>query len=123
MEASMDAMEEAVRMRGVGHTELTASTLLRQGFVVGVSNPKTIVFLVALLAPIVGVTEPDSNWPNARYVLPALIRVWAVCWSKMDRFWVKAIPSLPVGITQKSKLWRRHALIMVYRLYAVRRLM
>ena len=37
------------QMRGAGHTDLASATLLRQGFVVGVSNPKTIVFLVAVL--------------------------------------------------------------------------
>lgn len=45
-----------VRMRGAGQTELSTSTLLRQGFIVGVSNPKTIVFLVAVLPQFVSLT-------------------------------------------------------------------
>lgn len=42
---------------GAGSRALSPATLLRQGFVVGVTNPKAIVFLVAVLPQFVTVTS------------------------------------------------------------------
>ena len=72
------------RMRGAGHTDLAPATMLRQGFVVGVSNPKTIVFLVAVLPQFVslpaGAVPLQMMVLGAVFVLIALVSdaTWAL---------------------------------------------
>jgi threonine/homoserine/homoserine lactone efflux protein len=92
-----------VRMRGVGHTELSASTLLRQGFVVGVSNPKTIVFLVAVLPQFValeaGAVPVQMMTLGAVFVLIALASdgLWAVVAGSAQE-WFASSPSRLAGL-------------------------
>lgn len=76
------------RMRGAGHTDLSSATLLRQGFVVGVSNPKTIVFLVAVLPQFVSV--PTGAVPLQMMALGAVFVALALV---SDALWALAAGS------------------------------
>jgi threonine/homoserine/homoserine lactone efflux protein len=76
------------QMRGAGHTDLSSATLLRQGFVVGVSNPKTIVFLVAVLPQFVSVAS--GVVPMQMMVLGAVFVVLALA---SDAIWALAAGS------------------------------
>lgn len=69
---------------GHGHRELTSWTLLRQGFIVGVTNPKTIVFFVAALPQFVnfgaGAIPVQMMVLGSVFVLIAFVcdAVWAL---------------------------------------------
>ncbi|MGC5585826.1 LysE family translocator [Ornithinimicrobium sp. W1665] len=69
---------------GDSHRALTSWTLLRQGFIVGVTNPKTIVFFVAALPQFVnfhaGVIPVQMMVLGFVFVLIAFVcdAVWAV---------------------------------------------
>jgi threonine/homoserine/homoserine lactone efflux protein len=76
------------QMRGAGHTDLSSATLLRQGFVVGVSNSKTIVFLVAVLPQFVSVAA--GAVPLQMMVLGAVFVVLALA---SDAVWALAAGS------------------------------
>lgn len=92
-----------VRMRGAGHTALSPSTLLRQGFVVGVSNPKTIVFLVAVLPQFVsleaGAVSVQMMMLGGVFVLIALASdgLWAVVAGSAQE-WFASSPSRLAGL-------------------------
>lgn len=92
-----------VRMRGSGHTDLSTWVLLRQGFVVGVSNPKTIVFLVAVLPQFVslsaGAVPAQMMVLGSVFVLLALLSdgVWAMAAGSAQE-WFASSPSRLAGL-------------------------
>lgn len=89
--------------RGAGHTDLASTTLLRQGFVVGVSNPKTIVFLVAVLPQFVslpaGAVPLQMTLLGAVFVLIALASdgIWALVAGSAQE-WFARSPSRLAGL-------------------------
>lgn len=77
---------------GDSHRELTSWTLLRQGFIVGVTNPKTIVFFVAALPQFVnfdaGAIPVQMMVLGSVFVLIAFVcdAVWALLGSAASWF-------------------------------------
>lgn len=91
------------QLRGSGHTDLAPTTLLRQGFVVGVSNPKTIVFLVAVLPQFVslqaGAVPLQMIALGTVFVLIALASdgIWALVAGSAQE-WFARSPSRLAGL-------------------------
>lgn len=92
-----------VRMRGAGHTELATWVVVRQGFVVGVSNPKTIVFLVAVLPQFVslqaGAVPAQMMVLGVVFVVIALLSdsVWALAAGSAQE-WFASSPRRLAGL-------------------------
>lgn len=93
----------SLRLRDGGHTELPAWVVVRQGFVVGVSNPKTIVFLVAVLPQFVslraGAVPAQMMVLGAVFVVIALVSdgVWAVAAGSAQE-WFASSPRRLAGL-------------------------
>lgn len=69
---------------GVGRTPLTPRAAVRQGFVVGISNPKAFMIFAALLPPFV---DPDRSVPMQMFMLGSVAVVLGlVC----DSVWALA---------------------------------